>query len=539
MSLQKFIPSEGQGPFSPRDRITFDIPMSAGVLDLSKACLVGKVDILSDSGTTIDGTKSRGGFELISGVLSAIRDVRVSTLDGILLEELHSQNILAAFKEAFLSSDTKRGYQERVELVRKRLMDADGSYASWKFSQPLTGTNLGIMSVDEFPAWKKGLRVEFLLEESKVPFRQRRTNHAFTCFDQDTVGATTLDLADVCREMSARIRYFGPGQDVVVKYSDAGAAGALVYEVKTIAIIDWSDRYPTLTFTSAMTNAGKATDPVVFADEFDIAPNAATSFDLQNMTLDNCPLFVGQGFSCLYTDGTKKKKNIRVTALSTSGANVRVTFAPALDNAGSDIHIYEIAVNDLVWTLSDLSLEIPTMPRAPSKSGKSPKMIFPIRSVQNFREQLQPSMFSEVVIPSTDVFERALGLFSIPIDIEAAIDSFDGSEFRLMGFRDGFSRMQVLVDGSSSPMNPIEMSRSIEPYLVSQISSATSQCMGSAITRVTPDYCVFPKAFSAFDTPSDLRGKRVAVRFERDTTIAASALMLNTFVFAMKDVVIA
>ena len=513
--------------------------MSAGILDLSKASLVGSVDIIGDTGTTIDGTKSRGGFELISGVLSAIRDVRVSTLDGTLLEELHSANILAAFKEAFLGSDSKRGYQERVELVRRRLMDSDGAYSSWKFSQPLSGTNLGLFSVDEFPAWRKGLRVELLLDENDVPFRQRFTNQPFGCFDQDTATATTLSIAQVCREMSSRNRYFAPGMDVVVTYEDGGAGGALVYEKKTIASINWSGRFPVLTFTAAMSNVGKATDPQVFADEFEIAKDTTTTFDLKNMALEDCPLFVGQGFNCLYTDsGTKKQKNIRVTAIATQGSDVRVTFVPALDVAGTDIHIYELEVSKLSWSLSDLSLEIPTVPAEKTgKSGKSPKMIFPIRTVQNFREQLRNAMFNEVVVPSTDLFERALGLFSIPINITTAIDSFDGSDYRLQGYRDGFARMQVLVDGSSSPMNPIEMTRSIEPYLFSQISSATSQCMGEAISRVTPDYAVFPKAFSAFDTPSDLRGKRVAVRFERADT-SGSTLMLNTFVFAMKDIVI-
>ena len=87
MSVQKFIPVEGQGPFIGDQRIQFEIPKSAGVLDLSKANLIGKIQIKSALVRVAD---CQAAYTLDDGIVDLIRECRVQTGSGQVLDELQS-----------------------------------------------------------------------------------------------------------------------------------------------------------------------------------------------------------------------------------------------------------------------------------------------------------------------------------------------------------------------------------------------------------------------------------------------------------------
>lgn len=525
-TIQKFIPVEGQGPFSERQRIQFEIPKSAGVIDLASASLVGKVQITSSTNTVAN---TQADWRLRDGVVDCIRDCRVMTGSGRVLDELQGVNILAAAKNAFAKNDSSRAGRRLVELAdaplltKSKTTGTDSSYDQFKFTMPLQGTSLGVFAIDEFPAFKDGLRCEFLLDENVVAVQEQLLNRGYTCADFAGAAQTFVQLSEAVRGEPFQV-----GDRVVVSWE-----GTFDYEDVEISSIDYSGKYPRIEFTSTPGNPG--TESGVVIQRRDIVPKSpavsSTTMDFEGSAATS-PLYVGMAIKIMYNDGgNPTSEDVKITEVGTAGAaagSYRITFAPPLaGGAFATPEIRTVASSAPAWQISDLSLELATMP-PDGKMAKASSMEFPVVSAVNFREMVQPALYNELSLPSSDFMASARAIMSIPIDM-----SKNYSDWRLKGLRDDFIRYAYLVDGQSDPLQPIDVSRAVSPYHFSVLAEAFSQ-IGLEVKAIDPDSFAFAKPLSALGAASNLMGKRVALRFERSSIADAVALMFNHFVFANK-----
>ena len=523
-TIQKFIPVEGQGPFGERQRIQIEIPKSAGVIDLASASLIGKIQITS---STNGVANTQADWRLKDGVIDCIRDSRVMTGSGRVLDELQGVNILAAAKNAFAKNDSSRAGRRLVELAdaplltKSKTTGTDSSYDQFKFTMPLQSTSLGAFAIDEFPAFKDGLKCEFLLDENTVAVQENLINRGYTCEDFAGAAQTFVQLSEAVRGEPFQV-----GDRVVVSW-----AGPLDYEDVEIASVDYSGKFPRIEFTSSPGNAG--TESGVVIQRRDLTPESpavsSTTMDFVGSSATS-PLYVGMSMRVLYNDGgTPRSADVKVTELDTAGAsagNYRITFAPALTGGAFETpEIRTIPSSAPVWQISDLSLELATMP-PDEKMAKASSMEFPVVSCVNIREMVQPALYNELTLPSSDFMMAARSIMSIPIDMSKPY-----SDYRLKGLRDDFIRYAYLVDGQSDPLQPIDVSRAVSPYHFSTLAEAFSQ-IGVEVKRIDSDSFSFAKPLSALGAASNLMGKRVALRFERSDLDDAVALMFNHFVFA-------
>jgi hypothetical protein len=529
-SVQKFIAVEGQGPFGADKRIQFEIPKSAGVLDLSKANLIGKIQIKSALVRVAD---CQAAYTLDDGIVDLIRECRVQTGSGQVLDELQNVNVLACAKNSFLNDDGTLSGRRVVELARRDLLtrsqttNTDSSYPQLKFTMPLSKTSLGVFDIDQFPAFSEGLRTEFLLDEASVPLSQHLVDRQYSCADFGGANTATVTLAEVCHAP-----YFTPGEEVVVSWDQGGN---FKYEATTIRSIDYSGKFAVLTI-AALSNTGADTQVTVQHAAWAPTQSAsATTLDFEGR-YEESPFYVGMALEVYTTDtGTAEiRTDLKVTEVDTAGApagSFRITFTPAIAGTNRDSpFIRQIPASMPTWELTDLAMEIPTSPADPAmmKQLTRSSMQFPVKTFINIREMLQPALFSELTIPVTDFMAAARAIMSIPVDMAST-----GAEGRLRGCRDFFRRYQFLIDGRSSPLQPVNTSVSIAPYHLSMIAEAFSQC-GEEIRAIAPDYMIWAKPLSALGASSDLRGKRVALRFERSTVTGAVGLMVNHFICADK-----
>lgn len=524
-TIQKFIPVEGQGPFSARQRIQFEVPKAAGVCDLASASLVGKIQITASTPTVAN---TQALYYLRDGVVDTIRDCRVMTGSGKVLDELQSVNVLASAKNAFAHNDSTISGRRLVELAEAPLLTlsrttgTDSSYDAKKFVMPLQSTSLGVFAIDEFPAFRDGLRVEFLLDENTAAVQERLINRAYTCEDFAGAGQNYVELSQAIRDEP-----FAVGDTVVVSWE-----GAFSYAEPEIIAIDYTSKFPRITFDVALANGGANTGVVI--QHRDIAPEdpapSSSTMDFPGSAADS-PFYVGAPLKIFYDDsGTPTSANVKVTEVGTAGAAAgfyRITFAPSLGGAVfASPAVRSVPSSGVQWQLSDLSLEIATAP-PDEKMMRASSFEFPVVSCMNIREMVQPALYNELSLPITEFMESARAIMTIPIDM-----SKSGSEWRLRGLRD-FERYAFLVDNQSDPLQPIDVSRAVSPYHFSTLAEAFAQ-IGVEIKRIDTDNFVFAKPLSALGASSDLMGKRVALRFERASIANSVALMFNHFIFGNK-----
>lgn len=527
MSIQKYVPVEGNGPFTADQRIQWEIPKSAGVLDLSKATLVGKIQL---TGVTPGTAGSFAAFAMDDGAVDLIRECRVQTSAGKVLDELQNVNVLACAKNSFLNDDGTMSGRRVVELAGRDLITKSqttgtaSSYPQLKFTMPMQKTSLGVFDIDQYPAFSEGLRAEILLDEASVPLSQHLVNRRYSCSNLSGAGATSATLSEICRDP-----FFAVGDSVVVRYTDAPTAK---YETKTITSLDYSGKFPVVSFSALANTTASTAVSIMQAGVIPTSPSVdATTFTVPGKIADS-PLYIDMAIEVLNKNGaTVEAKETRIANLVQNADDFTVTIADAIQTANAtSLGIRQLPASNPVWQLTDLSLEIPTT-TADAKMMKQmtkSSMQFPVKTFINLREMVQPSLFSELNLPVTDFMAAARAIMSIPVDM-----STSDAEGRLRGCRDFFRRYQFLIDGRSAPLQPVNTGVSIAPYHLSMIAEAFSQC-GEDIRKVSPDYMMWAKPLSALGASSNLLGKRVALRFERTSIASAVGVMVNHFVCADK-----
>ena len=194
------IPAENGLDFTPSQRIQFHIPPSTKFFQPDKCYMRANVSLTIP---TTGNSKTRLQLDSAMGATSLIRDIRVLTMGGVLLEELQNVNTLMSVKYDYESNDS---------IIDKRaLTEGAGSFSSFTrgtknqtktlnnnfhtnpyyLKNASTTTTAGVpqdqkvarvlvplptdifMSERVFPNMLVGgLRIEVVLEETRFVFRQ-------------------------------------------------------------------------------------------------------------------------------------------------------------------------------------------------------------------------------------------------------------------------------------------------------------------------------------------------------------------------------